>query len=72
MKCEIDSVAMFDAADRIHGNALEHFRGEVILEFPDHDEAGRDEMLHWEHQLGLRPGFGFSSMMVCCATIGKN
>lgn len=48
---EATPAAMLGAANRIHGCALEHFRGKFVLGFPDYDDAGMSAMSCWERQL---------------------
>jgi hypothetical protein len=48
---EVSPVAILGAANRIHLDALEDFRGKFALGFPDYDTAGKIGMSVWEKQL---------------------
>jgi hypothetical protein len=51
MEEEVSPVAMLGAANRIHPDALQDFRGKFALGFPDYDSAGKIGMFAWEKQL---------------------
>jgi hypothetical protein len=51
MEEEVSPVAMLGAANRIHLDVLQDFRGKFVLGFPDYDAAGKIGMCAWEKQL---------------------